>query len=87
MTEIRLSALFRSSIVVAAFAFVLGCDDQRSCPSDFSCAELVKLTCGEAGECSSAQSCTAAKKLESEGDQATCESAWCALGDSYRECE
>lgn len=65
----------------------LGCDEQRSCPSDFSCAELVKLSCGENGECASAQSCTAAKRLQTDGDQAACESAWCALGESYRECE
>jgi hypothetical protein len=68
-------------------AFGLGCDGQRDCPSDFSCAELVKLTCGANDECASAQSCTAAKRLETDGDQGTCESAWCSLGEAYRECE
>ena len=75
----------RISVILAVF--VLGCDEQRSCPSDFSCGELVKLTCGENGECASAQSCTAAKRLQTDGDQGACESAWCALGEAYRECE
>lgn len=87
MNNLRLSGMIRGFLVVMTLGFVLGCDDQRRCPSDFSCAELVQLTCGEAGECASSQSCTAAKRLETDGDQATCESAWCTLGESYRECE
>lgn len=75
--------------VVVAFvsATSLGCDEQRSCPDDFSCDELVKLTCGESGSCADTQSCKAAKKLQTAGDRATCESAWCTLGETYRECE
>ena len=75
----------RASLLVVGLS--LGCDEQRSCPSDFSCAELVKLTCGESGQCSAAQSCTAAKQLQTDGDDTTCESAWCTLGEAYRECE
>lgn len=75
------------SLVFLAATFVMGCDGQRDCPSDFSCAELVKSTCGANDECASAQSCTAAKRLQTDGDQATCESAWCSLGEAYRECE
>lgn len=87
MKNFDLSGFLRASLVMAALGFVLGCDGQRSCPSEITCAELVELTCGEAGECSSAQSCTAAKRLETDGDQAACESAWCTLGESYRECD
>lgn len=81
-------AMTNSFVMVVLFGVAaLGCDQQRSCPSDFSCAELVKLTCGESGSCADAQSCKAAKKLETSGDQAACESAWCTLGETYRECE
>jgi hypothetical protein len=80
---------FRNALIstVVAGVMTLGCDGQRSCPSDFSCAELVKLTCGETGQCSSAQSCTAAKRLEADGDPGACESAWCGVGEAYVECE
>jgi len=81
--------IFRTSFAFTLITGVvaLGCDGQRSCPDDFSCAELVKLTCGENGECSSAQSCTAAKRLQTDGDQNACESAWCGVGEAYVECE
>jgi hypothetical protein len=66
----------------------LGCSDgQRSCPSDFTCANLVENTCGADGACASSDSCNAAKKLQTDGNQATCEAAWCSLGESYEECE
>ncbi|MDI1445274.1 hypothetical protein [Polyangium sp. 6x1] len=79
---------FFGALVFACLA-AAGCSDegQRSCPSDFTCADLVTNTCGESGACASAQSCVAAKKLEQEGVQSSCEAAWCALGESYKECE
>ncbi|MDI3285243.1 hypothetical protein [Polyangium sp. 15x6] len=75
--------------LVLACSTLAGCSDegQRSCPSDFTCADLVTNTCGESGACASSQSCVAAKKLEQSGDQASCEAAWCSLGESYKECE
>ena len=80
---------FMLIVKLAAIAAVvaMGCDGQRSCPSDFSCDELVKLTCGENNECASSQSCTGAKRLQTDGDQMVCLSAWCSVGEAYRECE
>jgi len=82
---------FRALFGVLMFACLAaaGCSDesQRSCPSDFTCADLVTNTCGESGACASSQSCTAAKDLQQKGDQATCEAAWCSLGESYKECD
>lgn len=77
---------FLCILVIAGLA-ALGCDGQRSCPSDFSCAELVTLTCGESGQCATAQSCVAAKRLENDATTSTCEAAWCSLGEAYRECD
>ena len=74
-------------LVACAAAVAMGCDGQRSCPADVSCAELVVSTCGTSNECADAQSCIAAKRLENDRDQAACEAAWCSLGESYRECE
>ena len=76
------------ALVLACLA-AAGCSDegQRSCPSDFTCADLVTNTCGESGACASSQSCEAAKDLQLGSDQAACEAAWCSLGESYKECD
>jgi hypothetical protein len=82
--------LFRGlfGLLVITCLGAAGCsDEQRDCPSDFTCANLVTNTCGESGACASAQSCTAAKRLQQDGDQASCEAAWCSLGESYKECD
>ncbi len=84
----KLRTIVNLFVLVASVAVVaMGCDGQRSCPSDVSCADLVGFTCGTSNECADASSCAAAKRLEIDGDQAACEAAWCSLGESYRECE
>jgi len=87
MNTRRVQGIF-GALVLACLVGV-GCSDeaQRSCPSDFTCADLVTNTCGEDGACGSSQSCAAAKKLEQAGDRGACEAAWCSLGESYEECD
>ncbi|TKD07849.1 hypothetical protein [Polyangium fumosum] len=84
----RMGKRLFGALVLACLAMA-GCSDegQRSCPSDFTCADLVTNTCGEDGACGSSQSCASAKKLEQAGDRGACEAAWCSLGESYKECD
>ncbi|MBN2360810.1 MAG: hypothetical protein JXR83_15250 [Deltaproteobacteria bacterium] len=66
--------------------FPIGPDGQRVCRDPVTCADLVKLTCGADDRCAAEGSCTAARRLEQQGDDGACRSAWCDLGESYRAC-
>ena len=59
---------------------------QRTCPPVVSCDDLVKFTCGHTDACGGSKSCKAARKLQAEGNDTVCETAWCHLGESYRAC-
>jgi hypothetical protein len=59
---------------------------QRACLQSVDCARLVDSACGDDDRCSNTLSCRAAKRLRTSGDNGVCHSAWCDLGESYREC-
>jgi hypothetical protein len=69
-----------------AACFPVGLDGQRVCQDPVTCAKLVELTCGADDRCASEDSCLAARRLETRGDDGACHSAWCDLGESYRGC-
>lgn len=69
-----------------AACFPVGLDGQRVCNDPVTCNDLVSRTCGDDDRCAGADSCTAARRLETQGDDGVCQSAWCDLGESYRAC-
>lgn len=59
---------------------------QRTCLQSIDCAVLVEKACGDDDRCSDKLSCRAAKRLAEADDADVCHTAWCDLGESYREC-
>ncbi|MFH1808683.1 MAG: hypothetical protein ABIJ09_08055 [Pseudomonadota bacterium] len=86
MVRTWMGLLVVTSILLGGACIPIGPDGQRVCADPVSCAELVRLTCGDDDRCHDEGSCTAARHLEQNADASACQSAWCDLGESYRAC-
>ena len=61
-------------------------EPRLECGESVTCAQLVTLTCGEDDTCADSQSCEAALRLQTRGEDGTCHTAFCDLGHAYRQC-
>lgn len=73
-------------LLLGTLMFAAGCNGPRLCPGAVDCQRLQELTCGADDQCAASKSCLAAIRLSKKDNPDFCQTAWCDLGSTYREC-